>query len=163
MEISEIAYKVWEDSGRPRGRDKQHWFEAEALKHYQVCFDTIPGDAVVWYPDSLDYYLDEFGVIQRHGLADRYRHFDVYFSVFVLNYSFFVNVQYYGVDAIFGYPHLVLVKDIPDVYECRVLRDGDFSLLFSAAINATGEDVRRLSDIIRVHARDLVERFSLDL
>ena len=31
--ISELAYELWEEQGRPTGRDKENWFEAERLLH----------------------------------------------------------------------------------------------------------------------------------
>ncbi len=30
-EIRLIAYRIWEESGCPNGRDCEHWFEAEAV------------------------------------------------------------------------------------------------------------------------------------
>ncbi len=30
-EIREIAYRIWEDEGRPEGRVLDHWLEAEAV------------------------------------------------------------------------------------------------------------------------------------
>jgi hypothetical protein len=30
-EIQSIAYRLWEEEGRPQGRDAQHWQAAEAM------------------------------------------------------------------------------------------------------------------------------------
>jgi hypothetical protein len=30
-EIRQIAYQVWEEEGRPNGRDLEHWLRAEAI------------------------------------------------------------------------------------------------------------------------------------
>ncbi|HTJ59368.1 MAG TPA: DUF2934 domain-containing protein, partial [Devosiaceae bacterium] len=29
--VRELAYRLWEDDGRPDGRDQEFWFRAEAL------------------------------------------------------------------------------------------------------------------------------------
>jgi hypothetical protein len=30
-EVQSIAYKLWEEEGRPQGREVQHWLAAEAI------------------------------------------------------------------------------------------------------------------------------------
>jgi hypothetical protein len=30
-EISEVAYKLWEEEGKPQDRDLEHWYRAEML------------------------------------------------------------------------------------------------------------------------------------
>ncbi len=30
-EIRDIAYKLWEEEGRPDGKDVEHWFKAETI------------------------------------------------------------------------------------------------------------------------------------
>ena len=30
-EMRLIAYRIWEEEGRPEGRDLEHWFKAEAI------------------------------------------------------------------------------------------------------------------------------------
>jgi hypothetical protein len=30
QEIRERAYRIWEEDGRPEGRDRDHWYRAEA-------------------------------------------------------------------------------------------------------------------------------------
>jgi hypothetical protein len=31
FEVAHLAYAIWEQEGRPHGRDQQHWLEAERL------------------------------------------------------------------------------------------------------------------------------------
>jgi hypothetical protein len=31
FEVAHLAYAIWEQEGRPHGRDQQHWQEAERL------------------------------------------------------------------------------------------------------------------------------------
>lgn len=37
-EIKSIAYRIWEEEGRPDGRDLDHWLKAEAVWNEQQDF-----------------------------------------------------------------------------------------------------------------------------
>ena len=41
-EVANRAYRLWEDAGRPHGRDLEFWVQAEAEAHGAVTGDT-PG------------------------------------------------------------------------------------------------------------------------
>jgi hypothetical protein len=39
-EVSRCAYRIWENAGRPHGRDLEHWLQAE--RELSVADDTAP-------------------------------------------------------------------------------------------------------------------------
>jgi len=39
-EVANRAYRLWEDAGRPHGRDLEFWVQAEAEAHSPVTGDT---------------------------------------------------------------------------------------------------------------------------
>jgi len=44
-EIRLISYRIWEEEGRPDGRDLEHWFKAEAIwKEQQDLLEHVAED-----------------------------------------------------------------------------------------------------------------------
>ena len=39
--IRKIAYEIWEEEGRPDGKDLDHWFRAEAVVRDTPAYDGI--------------------------------------------------------------------------------------------------------------------------
>jgi len=46
----ERAYQIWEEEGRPEGREIDHWLQAEGELHEGVdAEDTQPGGEIHWH------------------------------------------------------------------------------------------------------------------
>ncbi len=44
-EIARVAYAIWEDEGRPEGRDHEHWMKARQLLEEGRAYSEYPGAA----------------------------------------------------------------------------------------------------------------------